>query len=81
MRYILALLCPPLAMARARKPLRAIASALIVVAAAFTWSSGLGFVLLAVDMAWACRVAGDSYAEEELSEFLRQFSTPGAERP
>ena len=80
MRYILALFCPPLAMVRSGKPIRAIASTVLLILAALTWTSGLGMIPAALSMIWACRTVGETYATEELEGFLRLFNSTNTNR-
>jgi hypothetical protein len=70
MRYLIAMLCPPLAMAWSGRPRQAILAVLTLVVAAATWSSGVGVLLVAFTMLWGCRIAGEHYADEELEGFL-----------
>jgi hypothetical protein len=75
MRYMIALCCPPLAIALARRPLQAIVATLLLVVAVATWSYGIGVVLAAFVMLWACRASGEHEAERELAGFLRLFNS------
>lgn len=73
MRYILAVVCPPWAMSRAHKPFQATVAAMALVLAAITWSTGVGVLLAALVILWSSRVAGNSYAAEEVDTFLKLF--------
>jgi hypothetical protein len=73
MRFLIALFCPPLAMARARRPFQALAATAVLVLAAFLWPSVGGLVLIGLTMLWACHVAGDQYAAEELEGFTAEL--------
>jgi hypothetical protein len=80
MRYMIALCCPPLAIALARRPLQAIASTLLLVAAVATWSHAIGVVLAALVMLWACRAVGEHEAELELAGFRQLFNSTRPQR-
>lgn len=73
MTYLIALLCPPLALVLVGRPLRAVLATMLLVLAAVTWTTGLGLVLAALTMIGACRAVGDSRAKRELDGFLEIF--------
>ncbi len=75
MRYLIALFCPPLAMAWSGKPRQSIVAAMTLIIAAMTWTTGLGVLLVAFTMLWGCRVAGEHYADDELEGFLHLVQT------
>ncbi len=81
MKYLMALFCPPLAMARSGKPNQAIAATIILILAVFLWKSGLGVIMAALTMMWASRVVGDRYATDELEEFMRLFHSTKTRNP
>ncbi len=74
MTYLIALLCPPLALVLVGRPLRAILATILLVLAALTWTSGLGVLLAALTMIGACRAVGDTRAKRELDGFLEVFN-------
>lgn len=76
MMYLIALLCPPLALILIGHPVRATLTAMLLGLAAAAWPSVPGLGLAALTMLWACRVVGDSRAKRELDGFLEVF--PGA---
>lgn len=80
MNYLIALICPPLALAVIGRPSRAFAAAALLLIAAATWASGPGVVLAAFTILWACRDVGDRYAERELEEFHRLCREADAQR-
>jgi predicted anti-sigma-YlaC factor YlaD len=73
MRYVIALFCPPLAMARARRPFQALAATVILVLAAALWPAVGALGLIGLTMLWACNVTGDQYAAEELEAFTAEM--------
>ena len=73
MMYLIALICPPLALALVGRPARAILAAMLLILAAVTWTAGPGLVLAALTVLWAVRVVGDSRAKRELDGFLEVF--------
>lgn len=71
MRYILALICPPLALLIAHRPVQA-AVALVLAAvgiATFWW--GVGALILAGLIFWALNAVSDASAARETSRFIR----------
>lgn len=73
MIYLIALICPPLALVLVGRPLRAVAATAFLGLAATTWTTGFGLPLAALTILWACRVVGDSRAQRELDGFLEVF--------
>ena len=73
MNYLLAVVCPPWAISKSRKPFQATLATMVLVLAAFTWSIGVGILLAAAVILWACRVVSDTYAAEEVEGFLKLF--------
>jgi predicted anti-sigma-YlaC factor YlaD len=71
MRYAIALFCPPLAMALARRPLQAFAATALLILAAVLWPAISGLFIAGLTVLWACHVAGAHYAADEL-EGLRE---------
>jgi uncharacterized membrane protein YdjX (TVP38/TMEM64 family) len=74
MTYLIALLCPPLALAMIGRPVRAILATMLLGLAAATWTAGPGIVIAALTILWACRVVGDNRAKRELDGFLEVFN-------
>lgn len=71
--YLMALICPPLAMALVGRPYRAILATMLLGIAVATWTTGLGLVIATLTILWACRSVGDSRAKRELDGFLEIF--------
>ena len=73
MTYLIALLCPPLALpwsaARCGPSWRRCSWP----SPPLTWNTGPGLLLAALTILWACRVVGDSRAKRELDGFLEVF--------
>jgi hypothetical protein len=68
MRYAIALFCPPLAMALARRPLQALVATALLVLAGVLWPAVSGLFLAGLTVLWACHVAGAHYAADELDD-------------
>ena len=74
MTYLIALICPPLAMALVGRPFRAILATMLLGIAVATWTTGVGLLVAALTILWACRTVGDSRAKRELDGFLEVFN-------
>ena len=81
MKYLIALICPPLALLLVHRPLRALVATFLLVVAILLWSTGLGAVLVAGVILWATRVVGSVAADEELAGFFRLINSPNPPKP
>lgn len=71
MRYLLALICPPLALLLCHRPWQAgVALALLVVGLATFWW-GVGALILFGIIIWAMNAVSDQIAAREISRFVR----------
>ena len=73
MKYVFALVCPPLAILLSRKPVQALGSLVLCFLAVATWSLGVGGILAAITVMWALRVAGEAGANAEVDRFMADF--------
>jgi len=70
MRYLLALLCPPLALLACKKRFQAIPSAVFYGLAIATARYGVGALIEFFLMLWAIRAVGDRDADRESRAFI-----------
>jgi hypothetical protein len=73
--YLIALLCPPLALVLIGRPVRAVAATAILGVALAIWPSTAALILAALTILWACQAVGDSRAKRELDSFLESFES------
>ena len=71
MRYLLALVCPPLAFLACRKWVQAIPATILFGLAIATASSGLGAAIDFVLILWAFYAVGDEEARQEARAFIK----------
>jgi hypothetical protein len=71
MRYLFAVLCPPLALLSSRRWFQAIPSSILYGLAIVWMESGFGALIDFFLILWAFRVVGERYAEVETQAFVR----------
>lgn len=71
MRYLTAMLCPPLALWLAHRRFQAVPSALLYTLAIFWMESGVGALIAFFLVLWAFRVVGEQKAEVEARAFVK----------
>lgn len=74
MRYLIALLCPPLAVLISGKGLAGIINAAVYVAAWITLFFGFGFLLYALCAAHACMEVSNFYSDRRTREMERAIT-------
>ena len=71
MRYMLAVVCPPLALLTCRRPCQAIVSAILFALAIATARWGIGAFLDFFLILWATNAVGDEQAGREAQAFIK----------
>ncbi len=71
MRYLLALICPPLAFLACRKWFQAVPATILFALAIATAQSGLGALIDFVVILWAFYAVGDDNARQETRAFVK----------
>ena len=71
MRYLLALICPPVALLACRRYGQAAVVAALYLGGFASLHWGVGFLLLFICMLWAANAVGDERAAAESARFIR----------
>ena len=71
MRYLLALVCPPLGLLMSGRPRQAVANLILCLFGVATVRWGLGIIALAGAAMWAIHAVADDRAAFETNQFIR----------